>query len=628
MLRRRWGSRTGISSSAIWACYSESAIELARQTLSRTLFLAMLNRFLRRTQRFAAKALTAANLPRPPRRPETLTPGDWDYLKAHLRWQIRRGMHKAGVPALSIALVENQQLVWTEGFGYADRERRVPATPETVYQIGSITKIVNALAVMQLVEQGRMNLDRPITDYLPDFAMRSRWPQAAPITPRALLCHHAGLPTYLLKGFFSNNSLTDLLHELRDEHLAFEPHTVFNYSNLGSNLLGLAVERLTGLPYAEALRLNLFEPLGMHLTGFVPDGDIGIHLARGYVHDRPVLPTPVRDVPAGGLYSNVLDLARFMCGVLAGGVLDNTRVLGEKELRATFEPQYNGLPLDFGQRFGLGWMLSGLAIEGGGQQAWHNGGTKAFVSQLALLPESKLGVVVLANTHNAGDLVYEIAEAALRLALEIRRSVAPSKKSIQPEVELARDALAERVGDYSLMGSLARISLSKKRLRLHVLKHVLDLVPLTTNRFRVEYNLLGLKSVPIPFPPVEFAQVGEREFALLRDRVVIPAEKIPPYSIPETWRHCAGEYHIMNPDAEYLVDLDHCHMLIENDKLLMDIRISGIENRHVQVVVVPFSDHEAYIFGLGRNVGDVACILTDSDQRRIRYSGYVFERRQ
>ena len=588
----------------------------------------MLNRFLWHTRRITAKALTIANLPRPPRRPELHTPGDWEYLKTHLRWYIQRGMRTAGVPAVSIALVEDQQLVWAEGFGYADRKRRVPATPETVYQIGSITKVVNALAVMQLVEQGRIHLDRPITDYLPDFSMRSRWPQAAPITPRALLCHHAGLPTYLLKGFFSNESLAELLHELRDEHLAFEPHTVFNYSNLGSDLLGLAIERLTGLPYSESLRRQLFAPLGMQLTGFVPDGQIGMHLARGYVHDRPVLPTPIRDVPAGGLYSNVLDLARFMRAVLTGGELDNSRVLGENAIRATFEPQYNGLPLDFGQRFGLGWMLGGLPIEDGGQSAWHNGGTKAFVSQLALLPESKLGVVVLANTEHAGSLVYEIAETALRLALEIRRGVELPKKSLQPEVVLAREALAERVGDYSLMGSLARISLGKKRLRLHVLKHVLDLVPLTTNRFRVEYNLLGLKSVPIPFPPVEFAQVGDRKFALLRDRVVVPAEKIPPYSIPDTWQRCVGEYHIINPDAEYLVDLDHCHMLVENGKLLMDIRISGIENRHVQVVVVPFSDNEAYVFGLGRNVGDVAYILTESDRLRIRYSGYVFERSQ
>ena len=586
----------------------------------------MLNRFVRRARRLNATLLAAANLPRPPQRLRTLDGGDWQYLKDRLRWFIRRNMRKTGTPAVSIALVDDQQVVWAEGFGYADREQRVAAAPETVYQIGSITKVLNALAVMQLVQQRRIDLDRPLRDYLPEFSMRTRWPQAAPITVRALLCHHAGLPTYLLKGFFSEQSLTELLHELRDEHLAYEPHTVFNYSNLGPNLLGLVIERVTGLSYAAAMQRQLLAPLGMHRTGFAPQGEIGARLARGYVHDAPVNPTPVRDVPAGGLYSNVLDLARFMRCVFAGGMLDNTRVLGEDELRATLTPQYADQPLDFGQRFGLGWMLSGLPIEGGGQQAWHNGGTKAYLSQLALLPDKKLGVVVLTNADSASSLVAEVGEEALRLALEIRHGIAAPAKARAPEISLARAALAQHVGDYSLMGSLAHIKLGKKRLKLHVLKHVLDLVPVTPNRFRVEFNLLGLKSVPIAFPPVEFTQVAGRRFALLHDRTVIPAEKISPYSIPESWRRCVGDYHILNPDAEYLVELEHCRMLIENGKLLMDIRISGIENRRVKVVVVPISNNEATVFGLGRNVGDVSCMLTDGKRLRLRYSGYVFER--
>ena len=117
-----------------------------------------------------------------------------------------------------------------------------------------------------------------------------------------------------------------------------------------------------------------------------------------------------------------------------------------------------------------------------------------------------------------------------------------------------------------------------------------------------------------------------RSFALLHDRTVIPAEKISPYSIPESWRRCVGDYRILNPEAEYLVDLEHCRMLIENGKLLMDIRISGIEKRRVKVVLVPISDSEATVFGLGRNVGDVSCMLTDGDRLRLRYSGYMFER--
>lgn len=583
-------------------------------------------RTLRRLGRVAGTLLAATNLPRPPRRATGAGADDLDYLRRHLRWFIRRGLRKTGVPGLSIALVDDQQVLWAEGFGLADRRARRPATPETVYQIGSITKVLNALAVMQLVGEGRLDLDRPFTEYLPGFAMKTRWPQAAPITARALLCHHAGLPTYFLKGFFSNDTLDQLLGQLRDEHLAFEPHTVFNYSNLGSNLLGQALARLTGLDYAAAMHTRLLAPLGMQHTGFTPDGPVGARLARGYVHDEPVDPTPIRDVPAGGLYSNVVDLARFMRMVFAGGTLDGVRVLDAGLLAETLRPQYANCVLDFGQRFGLGWMLGGLPLAHAGRQAWHNGGTKAFLSQLALLPDHKLGVVVLANADTAGNLVYDTAEEALRLALELRRGIAAPARTREPEIELPRAALARHVGHYSLMGSLARITLARRRLRLQVLNHRLDLVPVAPHRFRVEYNLLGLKSVPIPFPPVEFTTVAGREFALLRDRVVTPAEKIPPYPIPDAWRAFTGSYRLLNPDAEFLVDLEHCRMEILDGRLLMDIRISGIENREVQVVVVPLNDREVYVFGVGRNVGDVTQVEASGARPRMRYSGYRFER--
>lgn len=583
----------------------------------------MLARPFRRLHRVAAVALAAANLPRPPPRPTSVT-NDWGYLQRYLRWYIGRGMRKTGVPGLSIAVIADQEVIWAEGLGVADRELRRPATPETVYQIGSITKVLNAFAVLQRVERGEFTLDTAIADLVPGFSMRSRWPEAAPITIRSLLCHHAGLPTDYLKGFFSHQPLSALLDQLRIEHLAFEPHTVFNYSNLGPDLLGRALERLAGKPYVETVREQLLAPLDLAHTGFAPDGAIGTCLARGYVHDTPAEPTPIRDVPAGGLYSNVLDLARVMRMVFAGGTLDGRRVLSESTLAAMLTPQYPECALDFGQRFGLGWMLSGLPIANSGRQAWHNGGTKAFVSQLALLPDHKLGVAVLANADNAGPLICDIAEEALRLALEIGRGIAPPKKSAEPEFPVARDALEKHVGDYSLMGSLARISLGKQRLRLHVLNHKLDLVPVAPNRFRVEYNLLGLKSLPIAFPPIEFTTVAGRKFALLRERVTIPAEKVPPYSIPDTWRQYVGDQRLLNPDAEYLVDLEHCRLHIHDGRLLMDIRLTGIENREVQVVIVPFDEHEACVFGLGRNVGDVAQIYVEDGQLCTRFSGYRF----
>jgi len=572
-------------------------------------------------------ALLLASCATPP--PVGTADGDYGRLQAYLDWHIPRQMQKHAVPGLSIALVDGSRLVWAKGYGYADVERAVPADAETVYQVGSISKVITAVAALGLAERGRIDLDRPITQYLPEFAIQSRWPDAAPITPRALLTHHAGLPTFYLKGFFSNQPLSGLFQELRSEYLAYPPGTTFSYSNLGTDLLGLAVERVSGREFAEYLQQEVFQPLAMTHSAFVVDDRIAAKLARGYIKGRPAPPTPVRDVPAAGMYSNALDMSRFMRFMLSGAGPQSDAPLNYATRRAMVTPQYPDNPFHFGQEFGLGWFLGGLPIAGAGQVAWHNGGTRAYLSQMVVLPEKQLGVVVLTNADSANTLIYELAEETLRRALQVRDGVAPTPPPTpRPAVTVAPEALQHYVGDYSLMGTLARVSLHGERLKFHVLDHELDLVPLSATEFRVEKSILGLFSIAIPFPPMEFVSLGGRRFALLHDRMVTIAEKVPVYEVPAAWRARAGNYRLVNPDADYLVDMEYCRLLVKNDRLLLEIRISGIDDRLVQVVVMPYSDDAAFVFGYGRNVGDTAVAYRDGERELIRYSGFIFERQE
>lgn len=572
-------------------------------------------------------AVALASCTTAPPVPKQVTAGDYHYLQQYLSWYIPQQMKRYHVPGVSIAVVDNQRLIWAKGFGYANREKRIPAGAETVYQVGSISKLFTATAVMQLVDRGKINLDAPIRTYLPGFAMKSRWTDASPITPRELLSHHAGLPTYYLKGFFSREPMADLAKDLTGQYLAYPPGKVFNYSNLGPDLMGLVMERITGQHFAPYMQSALLDPLGMHHSSFVMDSDIAPLLARGYVDNQPTNPVPIRDVPAGSLLSNVVDLSRFMRLVFGNGELDGQRLIGASALAAMFQPQFANSPLDFGQRFGLGWMLSGLPVYGGGMVAWHNGGTKAFLSQMAIMPEKKLGVVVLANADTANKMVYDVAEQALRLALQARYGISqPPPAPPAPSVKVPRTVLETYVGDYSLMGTLAHVSLAGDHLELHVIGHSLELVPTSPTWFRAEYRLLGLFPVAIDFPPIEFTRVNGHDFALLHDRMVTAAEKIPHYALSAAWRRRAGSYHIINPDAHYLVNLDHCRMLVQNGRLLLDLQISGLEDRRVKVVIMPVSDHKAYVFGLGRNVGDMTIADDNDGQPEIQYSGYIFER--
>ncbi|HKQ30133.1 MAG TPA: serine hydrolase domain-containing protein [Burkholderiales bacterium] len=565
-----------------------------------------------------------------PTRPAELPRGDLHYLERYMDWYFASHMGKYDTPGVSVALVSDEKILWMKAYGYADAERGIRATTRSVYQVGSISKTFTAAAVMQQVERGVFKLDTPIQTYLPDFTMKSRWGGVPQPSLRELLSHHAGLPTYYLKGFFSHQPLGELVQALKDEHLAYPPRQIFNYSNLGPDIAGAALERSAGVNFATHMQRALLDPLGMRGSSFALDERVRPEFARGYVKKIASDAVTLRDVPAGGLFSNVEDLARFMRMMLSKGTLDGRRVLSETSVAAMFTPQFDELPLNFGQQFGLGWMLSGIPIRNAGPVVWHNGGTKTFLSQMVLLPEKKLGVVVLANADRAGAMVYEAAEEILRLALEAREGITqPPAMPRAPQIALTPEQLDRYAGDYSLMGALARIERNGDRLRFHILGHTLELVPVTQKDFRVEYRVLGLFAVPIPFAPIEFTEVDRRMIMLMRDRgVAITAEKVPSYSVSEAWRLRAGNYRIVNPDKEYLVDVEHCRLTVEDGKILMNIRISGLEDREVKVVLMPLGDDSAYTFGIGRNVGDVTVVERHDGRERMRFLGYYFEREE
>ena len=199
-------------------------------------------------------------------------------------------MERSGTVGLSVAVVEDQQTVWAEGFGWADRDEGRPATAGTVYRVGSISKLFTATAVMQLEEEGRFDLDQPLRLWLPDLELRSRWPEAPAVTPRSLLTHHSGLPGNRLKGLvvdeppppdFIRRRFSRLPAELGETWLNQPPQKVWAYSNLGYALLGCLVERASGEPFVPYVDRRILEPLGMRRSSFVVRDDLRPWLAAG-----------------------------------------------------------------------------------------------------------------------------------------------------------------------------------------------------------------------------------------------------------------------------------------------------------------------------------------------------------
>lgn len=331
---------------------------------------------------------------------------------------IRHEMEDKDLPALSIALVDDQRFVWAAGFGYADREDSIPATAETVYRVGSVSKLFTDLAVMQLVEAGDLDLDTPIREHLPEF--RPRNPYDSPITLRQLMAHRAGLVREPPIGNYfdpSEPSLAATVASLNETRLVYEPGTRTKYSNAGSATAGYVLEKASARPFAEYVREAILEPLGMDRSAFGPRADLLDDLADGvmWTYDGRQFGAPTFEfgmAPAGSMYSTVTDLGRFLQALFNAGEGQRGRILEHRTLESMWTPQFED-----GSRFGIGFSLSELD---GRRRVGHGGAAYGFATQLFALPDEQMGVVVVTNVDIANAVVARIADAALRLMVAAR----------------------------------------------------------------------------------------------------------------------------------------------------------------------------------------------------------------
>ncbi|HZU34372.1 MAG TPA: serine hydrolase [Gemmataceae bacterium] len=330
------------------------------------------------------------------------------------------------LPALSIALVDDQTIVWSHGFGYADAQRKVPASADTVYRVGSVSKLFTDLAVMQLVEKGALDLDTPITRYLPQFHPHN--PSGKSITLRQLMAHRAGLVREPPVGNYfdpAGSSLAQMVRSLNETALVYEPEQKTKYSNAGVAVVGYVLEKTQRQPFAHYLQQALLSPLGMTHSSFEPTPALTKKLASAVMwtyHDRE-FPAPTFELgmaPAGSMYSTVEDLSRFLSMLFAGGKVQGTRVIQPATLQKMWTPQFAKPKEKNG--FGLGFMLSELD---GHRRIGHSGAIYGFATQLAALPDEKLGVVVITSRDAVNAVTNHIADVALRLMLAAQAGKTP-----------------------------------------------------------------------------------------------------------------------------------------------------------------------------------------------------------
>lgn len=529
------------------------------------------------------------------------------------------------IPGLSIALVDPQGATWTGGFGYADRAAGRPATEATIYRAGSLAKLFTATAVMQLAAAGRIDLDRPVADYLPAFAVRQRFPDARAITVRDLLTHHSGLPCDLTKGMWSKTPYVQAARAVDEVYTAYPPGQVFSYSNLGYSVLGRLVESVGGAPYQMYLREHVLAPLGMAETAFRPY-PVGT-MAAGYRHGERGRPLPMRDLPALGLHTNARDLAGLLRMVLAEGRGTAGPVLPRAALADMLAPQNEEVPLDFDLRVGLGWFLDDRGLERAGVVARHSGTTPLYSSEVIVLPEHDLAVAVLSNRGDARPAVTGLAEEVMRLALAARRGITLPADGTHEPVQVADQALPAGIGGrYATELGIVELQPHKRLLRAVTLDATFDMEPYGGASFRLRPRsgagrLAGLDGLRIGYRRVE----GREVLAVYQRGHAHPfGIKVDKAPVSPAWRNRLGRYELTNPDPEFPIR-DLC-LLRDDGVLYLEYRLPTVTAQTIRVPVQAVDHDLAVTLGLGRTRGEALRISRAGGSELLHFSGYTARR--
>ena len=347
----------------------------------------------------------------------------------------------AGAAGFSMGIVNADGLAWSDSRGTAGAGR--PMTADTVMNIASISKTLTGASLMKLVEQGRLDLDRDINDYLDFSVVHPRFPDA-PITTRQLLTHTSGI---LDRGGFYSSELSyhpggdnpmslgefapayfDPAGSLYDlaNYAEWAPGTRWSYSNTAYGLAGYLVEVLSGQPLNEFSKAQFFTPLGMDATGWMlSEIDPEAHAQLFRWEDGEHVPQAwygLATWPDGGVRTSLNDLARWMTAMINGGAIGETRVLAEDTFAAMFQPQFQpGMPLagatfeDYRHQ-GVSWIYP--EPEHGLQTVGHSGSDPGVRTLFLFLPDPGLGAIVLVNTSSDEDAFYEAADDLMTALLQ------------------------------------------------------------------------------------------------------------------------------------------------------------------------------------------------------------------
>lgn len=472
-------------------------------------------------------------------------PRDYEKLFESLNARIQEGMKNENIPGLSIAIVDGGKIIFSNGFGFTDASKRRIVNDSTLFSIQSISKTYTTIGFLKAVERGDVQFDHKLVKYYPAFTIKTHYgsDEIQKITFRRLLSHWAGFPHEAPLG---NNyderycTFDEHIASLSDSWIKAPVGSRYSYSNVGVDLVGYVLQRISKQPFEQYMKTQVLEPLGMKDSTFsFSDATNNRNFAQGHIEGKPVPLIRIPMQPAGGMYSTALDLAKFIIFALNKGKINDQQFVSEKNLDEISKIQFALKNQKSG--YGLGMEIGQIY---GSKILKHGGSGYGYSTMQAWLPEYKIGVVVLAN---AGDIGFsdELAQEVLKQMAEIKNpSVASKAKENNQIKSLATESanfLKKFEGNYKTYGRVVSILAENNHLVLQRGNNKTILKRIGTNTFATENGetLIFKFGKNNQILSVLSIGAGGVDTWFLNDRKDEPKGKFKP-----EWKNYTGSYRI------------------------------------------------------------------------------------
>ena len=362
---------------------------------------------------------------------------------------ITKKMESDQIIGVSALIMVNDSVILKKTFGYADKDNNIPMTENTVANIASATKTFTTLAIMQLQEKGLIDINQPLTKYLPQFHPLTRGENLDDLTIKSVITHSSGIQTDVLKnGDLGTGKYTDVLGFINESYLLYPPGLVESYSNSGYNILGHLIKQVSGVDYPEYIHQYILTPLNMSSSGFLPDSLKG--RTKVYSQGKSMHDFGFRDIASGGIYTNINDFMKYAKELmhLYNGM--NSSLINTSAIREMFTLQTGNVLIESNKK-GLGWFMfkndSVFAVT-------HAGDAVTGHAEICLIPQKNAAAIILINSAEGEALKRDFSFKFInKFGLNVPDIIPePVIKKVQNEIKpiaLPEGTLKKHAGDYS-----------------------------------------------------------------------------------------------------------------------------------------------------------------------------------